>query len=201
MNILTKISTTGKKSKGNLKTQAYINLLVISGFLLFIFWALFLYPKTFVNIKLILFLLFFPSLIITLFSFKRLLQACGYEHYLQKNLKYNILIVILSYLLTTVPIGNIIVSAFLSVNFFFAQKEVQITYVKPSNIREATSSKSNSRYTKMQVEVFGIRKNINIGNTAIDSVASKFLKLQFSRGFFGYNIIRGYRFDTSGWTQ
>lgn len=198
MSILTNILKAGKKSKGNLKIQAYINLFVIFGFLLFIFWTLFLYPKTFVDIKLILSLLFLPGIIIALFSFKKILQSCGYEYYLQGNFKYNILTATLAYFLITIPIGNIIVSIFLSVNFFFAEREVQIIDVTPNNIREATSSGSSSSYTKIQIEAFGIRKNINIGHTAIERVSSKLLRLEFSKGLLGYNIIRGYRFETSG---
>jgi hypothetical protein len=165
------------------------------GFLLLIAWIVFLFPKTFVDIKLILGLLFLPSLFITLIICKKVLGLCGYTFPIRNYPKYNAIIAILAYFLITIPIGNMLVIIFLSGNYFFAQKEIRTIDVLPYNIGEQYSRHSHRKYTHVEVEYSSIKKRINIGNRKIDDISNKILRIKISKGFFGYYIIKGYKFQ------
>jgi hypothetical protein len=194
-NRIKKILIEGKNKKGVLKSQFYINLAVVFGFILFIIWVNFLYPETFIDIKLILALLFLPSLLLTVFLYKKLLRVCGYNSYIKNDPKYNIIITLAAYFLITVPIGNVIVSSFLFSNYFFAQSETQTVSIKPYNIGESNSRISHKNYTHIEVEWDGIKKRINVGNNPVNSIADKIVNVKISKGLLGYYIIRGYRFE------
>lgn len=190
-----KILFSGKKSKGNLKAQFNINVAVITGFVLLVIWSVFLYPKTFMDIKFILALLFLPSILVTILLYKKILVICGYETYIKNNTKYNAIITTATYFLVTVPIGNLIVATFLFINYFFAQSEIQVISIKPYYIEESNSKVTHSLYTHIDVEWDNLNKRINVGSKLIESISDKILKVKISKGLFGYYIIRGYRFE------
>lgn len=194
---LRQILITGKRSKGNSKSQFYINLAVVIGFIMFIFWVTFLYPKTFIDIKLVLLFLLLPGIILTPFIYKRILSICGYEAHIKNNRKYNAIIVSAVYFLVTVPIGNIIVTLLLFINYFFAQSEIQTISTTPFNIGENNSRDTHSSYTHIEIEWDNVKKRINVGNKSPESISDKFLKVKISKGLLGYYIIRGYRFYDS----
>jgi len=190
-----KILITGKARKGDLKGQFYINIAVVLGFLLLIIWVVFLYPKTFIDIKLVLLLLFLPSLLLTVFIYKQVLSICGYEPYIKNNRRYNSLITTVTYLLITVPVGNFLLTCFLLINYSFAQNEIQIVKIQPYDIGHSNSSGTSKAYAHIDVEWDGIKKRLNIGNKSAESISGKTIRLKLSKGLMGYYIIRGYRFE------
>lgn len=164
------------------------------GFLLLGVWTIFIYPKTFVPLKVILSLMFIPSLIVTFFHYKKILTACGYKLYLQ-DLAYNIIMKILVYVLVTIPIGNIIISVFLLSNFLFADSKSQTYSKKPYNIDKSYSRRSRKNYSHLDIKFNGIEKQINFGSVPTDSISTKIIKLEVSKGLLGYYIIRSRRLE------
>ena len=164
---------------------------------MFIFWLIFLYPNTFIDIKVVLLFLLLPSIILTPFIYKRILSICGYEAHIKNNRKYNAIIVSAVYFLVTVSLGNIIVTLLLFINYFFAQSEIQTISTTPFNIGENKSRDSHSSYTYIKIEWDNVKKRINVGNKSSESISDKFLKVKISKGLLGYYIIRGYRFYDS----
>jgi len=193
--VVQKILTAGKINKGKAKSQFFINVAVMLGFGLFIIWVLFLYPKTFIEIKLVLLLLFSPGLILTPFIYKRILSICGYDPYQKNNSTYNTVIISAVYFLITVPIGNIIVTIFLFINYFFAQSEIQIVSIKPYHAGESNSRVTYTTYSHIEIEWDDIEKRINVGRKRVESISDKMIKVKISKGLLGYYIIRGYRFE------
>ncbi|OFY91016.1 MAG: hypothetical protein A3K10_06990 [Bacteroidetes bacterium RIFCSPLOWO2_12_FULL_31_6] len=195
MKIAKRIVFQGKNSIGDLKKQSYINFFVLFGFLLLGLWTIFIYPKTFIQIKLILALIFLPSIIVTLFVHKKILLVCGYESYIQGNFKYNLLIKTLVYILITIPVGNIIVSIFLFSNYLFADIKTETLIVKPYDVEESYSRENHNNYSHVKIKFDDIEKQINFGNIPIDSISTKVIKLKISKGLFDYYIIKSRRLE------
>lgn len=197
MKIAKEIVFQGKNSPGDLKKQSYINFFVILGFLLLGLWTIFIYPKTFIQIKPILALIFLPSIVVTVFLYKKILLACGYDSYIQGNFKYNSLIKVLVYILITIPVGNIIVSIFLFSNYLFAEIKTQTFIVKPYDIDESYSRENHDNYSHVQIKFDDIEKQINFGSVPIDSLSTKIIKLKVSKGLLDYYIIRSRRLENN----
>lgn len=189
------ITEIGKNSPGDLKQQSYINFFVLLGFLLLGLWTIFIYPKTFIQIKIILALIFLPSIVVTFFLYKKILSACGYDSYIHGNFKYNSLIKVLAYILITIPVGNIIVSILLLSNYLFADIKTQTFIVKPYNIGKNYSKANHSSYSHVEIKFNNIEKQINYGNVPIDSISTKVIKLKVSKGLLGYYIERSCRLE------
>jgi hypothetical protein len=131
---------------------------------------MFLYPQTFIDIKLVLALLFIPGLAVAFFTYKKVLSICGYD-IPASNTGYALKIKAASYLLVIIPIGNLLVTTFLFTNYLFAQTVIKTVYVKPYNIDESYSRKSQNYYTHIEIEFDGIKKRINTGNISIDTLS------------------------------
>jgi hypothetical protein len=190
-----KLLLSGKSGKGNLKGQLYINMAVIMGFVMFIAWIVFLFPKTFIDIKVVLLLLFVPSLILTPFIYKSILSICGYEPGIKNNAGYNALVSSASYLLVTVIIGNIIVTLFLFINYSFADSEIQVINKSPFNISKSISKTTHQPYTHFEIEWDNVTKRINTGSKPADSIYGQVVHIKICKGLMGYYILRGYYFE------
>src|SRR5689334_11633746 len=120
MTFFTKIILQGKTNKADLRKERYVNYIVLLGFVLLFVWMLFLYPHVFIDIKLVLMLLFIPGLLLTPVLYKKLLAISGYQFFIKNNLAYNVAMSFLAYMLVTIPAGNFVVTTFLYSNFLFA---------------------------------------------------------------------------------
>jgi hypothetical protein len=192
MTFFTKIIRQGKIYKVDLKKERYINYIVLLGFVLLLFWQLFLYPHVFIDIRLVLILLFIPGLLLTPLLYKRLLTVSGYQLFIKNNLTYNVTMAFLTYMLVTIPAGNFVVTSFLFSNYLFAQNDTKTVTVDPLDTGASYSKISRSNYSHLDVEYDGIVKQINFGETPLDSIANKSLSIRVSKGLFGYYIIRGH---------
>lgn len=186
----------GKYSNGDIKKQRLINFIVIVGFLLQIFWIVFLIPNIFISIKTILLLLFIPSVLIALLIYKKILIICGYQSYIKNNLKYNFTIVLIVFLLISVSIGNLTVTAFLASNNLLAEKETNTVVLKPLYTGTSISQRKNLFRKKtpyMVIRFKDVKKTINFGNQTLAAIKDKSISINVSKGFFGYYIIRKYK--------
>lgn len=189
MTLLKDIVLKGKILKPDLKRERSVSYIVLIGLFLLLFWMFVLFPKVFIDVKIILLLLLAPGLLLTPLFYKRLFAISGYKFPVQGNWKYNSIMIFLAYCLVTIPVGSTIVASVLLSNSLFAQQETKTIILQPFNIAESSSRKS-SDYSHMDVEYDGITKQINYGSTPIDSLASKSLRVTLSKGLFGYYIIR-----------
>jgi hypothetical protein len=188
-NILTKIVSIGKTRNKNTKAERLINISVLTGFFFMIFWIIFLFPKVFIDIKLVLAILFIPGLIISFFISNKIISTLGYRTQIKKDYSYNIVIKIATYLLITIPIGNLLVITFLGINTIFKEFKTETVYLEPKNISEDYSRKTRDYYSHLEVEYNGVSKQINFGHTPLTEMYHKKIKMEISKGFFGYYVI------------
>ncbi|WP_298115147.1 hypothetical protein [Flavobacterium sp.] len=183
-------SKVKKDEKSNLKKhKKIINLSVITGFLFLLIWIFFFYQKTFIDIKIVLALLFIPSLIVTILFYKKFVPIS------LENTLLNILSYILVYFLITIPIGNFVVILFFSINTFLASDHIEKVNLKIENvnvtkIRKRTLNKNNY-YSHFDVTYNGVLKRFKTGDTPIDELENKTVEFKLAKGFFGYYIIKG----------
>lgn len=179
-----------KEEKSNLKKHTkLINFSVLTGFLFLLIWIFFFYQKTFIDIKIILGLLFIPSLVIAISFYKKIVPVN-----LGSSL-FNYISYVVVYLLITIPIGNFIVILFFSINTFLASDTIEKVNLKTENvgvtkIRKRTLSK-NKYYSHFDVTYDGVSKRFKTGNTPIDDIENKTVEFKLAKGFFGYYIIKG----------
>ncbi|HWJ92535.1 MAG TPA: hypothetical protein VNR87_15565 [Flavisolibacter sp.] len=193
--ILTNVIQKGKVNKGDPKRQAYISAGVIAGFIILFIWSLILYPKTFVPLPLLLAILLLPGLILTFFISGRLLTICGYAQYIKHDPKYNSTIAVLAYMLITVPVGNFLVCALLFVNSYFANAKNESILLRPNNVAQSYSRSSRHYYSHCDITIDGITKRLNFGRRRPEEISSSNLRVEISRGYFGYFIIRKRRLE------
>jgi hypothetical protein len=196
MTFFTQIILQGKIYKVDLRKERYVNYIVLSGFILLLTWMLFLYPNVFIDIRMVLLLLFLPGLLLTPILYKKILRISGYRFFIKNNLKYNLAMPFLAYMLITIPVGNGIVASFLSGNYLFAQPDTKTVTADPFNLSESHSGKTHSSYSHLDVDYDGVVKQINFGEIPLDTLANKSLSITVSKGLFGYYIIRGYTLST-----
>lgn len=180
----------GNTKKKNKKIERYINYLVLLGFGFMLFWIIFLYPRVFIDIKLVLSILLIPALVITLFLSNKIISALGYQVKIKNNKNYNFLIQLLTYILIMVPIGNFLVATFLGINTLLKEDKTETVYIIPQNISESYNRKSHDTYSHLEAKFDGVSKKINFGKTPINEMNNKKLKIVVSKGFFGYYVIR-----------
>ncbi|WP_298137557.1 hypothetical protein [Flavobacterium sp.] len=183
-------SKVKKEEKSNLKKhKKIINLSVITGFLFLLIWIFFFYQKTFIDIKIVLALLFIPSLIVTILLYKKFVPIS------LENTLLNTLSFILVYFLITIPIGNFVVILFFSINTFLASDHIEKVNLKIENvdvtkIQKRTLNKNNY-YSHFDVTYNGVLKKFKTGDTQIDELENKTVEFKLAKGFFGYYIIKG----------
>ncbi len=177
--------------KETLRKERYVEYIVGIGFFLLLCWMIFLYPHVFVDIRLVLMLLFRPGLFLTPLLFKII---SGDNFSIRDNLGYNFTRVFLAYMMVTMPVGNTIVTSFLFSNYLFAQHESKTVILEPFNIRESRSR--SGKYSHLDVEYDGIVKQINLGDTPLEEITNKSLNMTISKGLFGYYIIIGHTLTT-----
>ena len=186
----------GKIYRADIKKERHFNKVVMLGFVLLLCWTVFLYPNVFIDIRLVLIILFTPGLLLTPIFYKDLLTISGYKHYIKNNISYKITMIFLSYILITIPVGNFIVASFLFSNYIFAQQETKTVMLKPFNIGKSYSNKNRGSYSHIDVEFDGITKQINFGNTPLGNIFNKSLRIKVSKGLFGYYVIRSRTLST-----
>lgn len=183
-----------KEEKSNLKKHnKLINFSVLTGFLFLLIWIFFFYEKTFIDIKIVLALLFIPSLFITIFFYKKFVPI-NIENTLLNTISY-----ILVYFLVTIPIGNFIVILFFSINTFLASDSIEKVNLKTENvditkIRKRTLNK-NKYYSHFDVTYDGVSKEFKTGNIPINDLENKIVEFKLTKGFFGYYIIKGRKIE------
>jgi hypothetical protein len=179
----------GKVLKPDLKRERKVDYIVLLGMFLLLFWMLYLLPKVFVEIQLILFLFLVPGLLLTPLFYKKIFSISGYKFPVQGKWKYNSTMIFLAYCLGTIPVGSALVTTLLLSNSIFADHETKTIILQPFNIAKSSSGRS-SDYSHIDVEYDGIIKQFNYGKIPVDNLSDKSLRITLSKGFFGYYIIR-----------
>ena len=187
------IVLTGKRQKGDVKKQNSINWIVMAGLLCLLYWMMVLLPKTFVNIQIVLGILFVPALILFPFFYKNILIICGYNLPAKDTMKYNIVSLFAAYMLIAMSVGNFSVTAFLLGNKMFAEEKIHIELLQPFKISESGSG--DDRYSHFEVLYDGVSKRIKLGKTPLEDIRGKMLRVEISKGFFGYSEMRHYHLE------
>lgn len=190
MTSLTAIILQGKVYEPDRKKERSVTGAVLLGGVLCLGWMLFLFPHVFIDIRMVVLLLFAPGLVLTPLLYKRILTISGYRPFIAHGLAYNGIMPIITYLLVTLVAGNVVVTSFLSANHLFAQQETKTVTVAPFDIRRSYSRKTHDHYSHLDVEYDGIVKQLKFGDTPLDSMAHRSLAITVSEGLFGYYIIR-----------
>lgn len=183
-NKINSILAKGKTEKKNKKVERFINYSVLIGFGFMLFWILFLYPIVFINIKLILSILFIPALIITPFLSKKIISSLGYQLKIKDSQNYNFLIRFATYVLIMMPIGNFLVATFLGTNILFKEENIETIYIKPQNIYEKKHGVKSA-----EINYNNTSKRINFREISTKELQSKKVKIDISKGFWGYHVI------------
>jgi hypothetical protein len=191
MSFLKKIIRTGKYRKGDVNKQNAMNWIVMAGLLCLLYWMMVLVPKTFIHFRIVLGIVFIPALILIPFFYKSILLVCGYRlPSMQEPMKYNIVILFAAYLLMAMSVGNFSVTAFLLGNKLLASDTIEVEILQPINLGESGSG--DERYSHFEVRYDGVSKKINLGKTPLEAIRGKMLRVEISKGFFGYPEIRSY---------
>ena len=91
---------------------------------------------------------------------------------------------IATYLLIMIPTRNFLVATFLGTNILLKEERTKTIYVKPKNIYEKKHSVKSA-----EIKFNNISKSLNFGKISIKELESKKVKIDLSKGFFGYFII------------
>lgn len=193
MNLFKKSLKAGKISKGNSKQQSYINASVFVGMLFLFLWTS-IYKKTFIDVKIVLAIVFIPSFLAYLFLFKKYITICGYLHFIVKSTTYNILIRMLVFLLIAIPVGNFAALTFLYSNKIFAEKTCENITTIPKDIYE--SKLKGKRYTSYEISLDGTTKTLRSFEKSVAEMENSQLEFQIRTGSFGYRFYEKYEVTT-----
>jgi hypothetical protein len=192
MNKLKEIVLSGKTNKGNKRQQTYINISVLLGFILLFFWTS-LYEKTFLDVKIVLLVLFLPSLIAAFFLFKKYLAICGYSGAVERNAGYNVLIRLLVFLLIAMPVGNFTVFTFLFTNQQFAAAQTRTVKAAPENIYEG--QRKGTKYTSYEISHDGITKRLRSYQLSAEEMQKQHISITMRKGCLGFDFYEKYTYE------
>jgi len=83
-----------------------------------------------------------------------------------------------------VPTGNFLVATFLGTNTLFKEEKIETIYVIPQNIYEKKHSVRSA-----EINYGNISKRLNFGKISIKELQSKKVKIDLSKGLWGYHVI------------
>lgn len=190
MNLFKKSLNSGKINKGNKRLQWYINISVLLGFVLAFIWTS-IFKKTFIDVRIVLALVFIPSFIVYLFLFKKYVTICGYLHFIKMKTSYNLMIRFLVFLLVAMPVGNFIAFTFLYSNQLFSDKDAQMITLQPQDIYE--SKLKGKRYTSFEITLDGTTKRLRSFEKSLGEIQDSQLEFEVREGYFGFRFYEKYK--------
>jgi len=182
-------------SHGNLNTPnkigvKWLNRAIMTGFILLLFWMVFLWPKVFMPTSTMLSILFGSGLVVAIYFFKKIVTICGYATHVKGFISYTIFIRIIVYLAVMIPFGNLCMTLLLVFNLAFPQEQSKLVYLTPFAIDESYSGNSSSSYSHVDVVFNGIEKRINYGNTSLKELQASSILMEIQKGGLGYYVIK-----------
>ena len=71
--------------------------------------------------------------------------------------------------------------------------KIEIKILQPVKISESGSG--DDRYSHFEVMYDGVSKRIKLGKTPLEDIRGKMLRVEISKGFFGYSEMRHYHLE------